>query len=147
MFRVFKTFMSPLNVDSYSYASQFGKLSANTFPLMALGYACSEKLEMWASIALIVTVIMAIVAMFCKKKICPRWLRDTISGALTTYSLFCLPAIILVCIGKNGWFYDLFMDDNREALIFGVVVLVFSIISDVINNRKMEKKRSANENK
>ncbi|MDE6222940.1 MAG: hypothetical protein K2M49_04545 [Muribaculaceae bacterium] len=138
---IFKSFMSPLNFDSYSYASQLSRVLNCTFPLIALGYVFNEKLELGASIAMVTMGLMLIVAAFAKRKICPRWLRDTISSGLTTYNVFCLPAIIIVCSSKEGANL-LFFDNGREAIMFGIGYFVFAVFTDILYNRKAEKKRA-----
>lgn len=143
---IVKNFMSPANLDSHSYATQCSRIVYCTVPLVTLGYIYSETLCVISLNALGIAGILFFVAMFSEKKICQRWLRDTIINGLWSFIVFCLPAIIYACAPEKNALYLIF-DNSRDALIFGFVCWIFVVITDIILNRKAEKKRSQMENK
>ena len=137
----FKSFVSPLNFDRRSYASQLSKVFKCIIPVMVLGYLYSEKLEVISLVAFGIVGILWVIAMFDSKKICPGWVRSSVSVGLFSFILFCLPAIIYECSDQEHIY--IFFDNGRDALIFGFVCWLFVLISIIISNRKAHKKRVA----
>ena len=139
---IIKRFMSPLNFDRYSYAMQCQKMISCTIPLMTLGYIYSVKLGIFSLIVFGIVGILFLGAMFAKKKICPRWLRDTVSDGLFSFILCCLPATIYACSGNNDIIYFVF-EDRRSALIFGFICWLILLICDTTYNWKAKSRREA----
>lgn len=142
MLYIFKNFMNSLNFDRDSYASQCSKMINCTIPLMTLGYIYSVKLGVISLVMFGLLCSLLIAAMFSKKKICPRWLRNTISDGLFSFILCCLPAIIYACSNSDNITFFIF-EDRETALTFGFICWLIILLCDTIYNWKAKNKRES----
>lgn len=98
-------FFSNYSFENDNYTDQIAHVAAAVVPLFTLGEIFdSYPLKIGAGIATAILLVLFFASFFFKHKECPKWLRDTIFDVISGYMLFCLPAIMLICAGRDGWF-------------------------------------------
>ncbi|MDE6513011.1 MAG: hypothetical protein K2L05_02360 [Muribaculaceae bacterium] len=122
------------NFDNDNYTDQIAHVLAAIFPLFTIGEIFNNNpLRIGAGVASAILLILLFASFFFKRKVCPKWLRDTIFDITSEYMFFCLPAIMLICAGAGGW-GRLYLGIGLIVLYLATCMLRKKVQSDAMSN-------------
>ena len=118
--------------DSFAredYRYQIAMIMAAMYPLYTVGKIFdSLALIIGTFVVITVLLVLFVASFFFKKRVCPQWLRDTVSDVISEYMFFCLPAVMLICSGKDDWL----------RLFFGIGFMVWYLLTFPLRRKVME---------